>query len=144
MSNAPLQLQNICKNYGALRVTDHVSLNIEAGELHAIIGPNGAGKTTLIHQISGHAQSDSGRIIFDGQDVSRLPMAERARMGLVRSFQITSILPRFSALENQLLRQCIEGTSAERHRHGTTVALRPRRSRKRAGRTDVAWRETPA
>jgi branched-chain amino acid transport system ATP-binding protein len=100
MSNAPLQLQNICKNYGALRVTDDVSLNIEADELHAIIGPNGAGKTTLIHQISGHAQSDSGRIIFDGQDVSRLPMAERARMGLVRSFQITSILPRFSALEN--------------------------------------------
>jgi branched-chain amino acid transport system ATP-binding protein len=100
MNSAPLQLKNICKNYGALRVTDDVSLNIEAGELHAIIGPNGAGKTTLIHQISGHAQSDSGRIIFDGQDVSRLPMAERARMGLVRSFQITSILPRFSALEN--------------------------------------------
>jgi branched-chain amino acid transport system ATP-binding protein len=100
MSNAPLQLKNICKNYGALRVTDDVSLNIEAGELHAIIGPNGAGKTTLIHQISGHARSDSGLIIFDGHDVTSLPMSERACMGLVRSFQITSILPRFSALEN--------------------------------------------
>jgi branched-chain amino acid transport system ATP-binding protein len=100
MSTAPLQLKNLRKNYGALAVTDDVSLNIEAGELHAIIGPNGAGKTTLIHQISGLAQSDSGRIIFHGQDVTALPMAERARLGLVRSFQITSILPRFSALEN--------------------------------------------
>jgi branched-chain amino acid transport system ATP-binding protein len=100
MSNAPLQLQNICKKYGALVVTDDVSLTVEAGELHAIIGPNGAGKTTLIHQISGLAPSDSGRILFDGVDVTRLSMAERARIGLVRSFQITSILPRFSALEN--------------------------------------------
>ena len=103
MSTAPLQLQNLRKSYGALRVTDDVSLTIEPGELHAIIGPNGAGKTTLIHQISGLARPDSGRILFDGQDVTRLPMAERARLGLVRSFQITSILPRFSALENVAL-----------------------------------------
>ena len=103
MSNAPLQLQNLRKSYGALRVTDDVTLTIEPGELHAIIGPNGAGKTTLIHQISGLARPDSGRIVFDGQDVTRLPMAERARLGLVRSFQITSILPRFSALENVAL-----------------------------------------
>ena len=103
MSNAPLQLQNLRKSYGALRVTDDVTLTIEPGELHAIIGPNGAGKTTLIHQISGLARPDSGRIVFDGQDVTRLPMAERARLGLVRSFQITSILPHFSALENVAL-----------------------------------------
>ena len=100
---APLQLQHLCKSYGALRVTDDVSLNIGAGELHAIIGPNGAGKTTLIHQISGLAPSDSGRIIFNNADVTTLSMAERARLGLVRSFQITSILPRFSALENVAL-----------------------------------------
>jgi branched-chain amino acid transport system ATP-binding protein len=103
MSTAPLQLQNLRKSYGALVVTDDVSLNIEAGELHAIIGPNGAGKTTLIHQISGLAKSDSGRIIFDGQDITKLTMSERAKLGLVRSFQITSILPRFSALENVAL-----------------------------------------
>jgi branched-chain amino acid transport system ATP-binding protein len=100
MSVAPLQLKNLCKSYGALRVTDDVSLEIAAGELHAIIGPNGAGKTTLIHQISGLASPNSGSIIFHGHDVTRLPMNARARLGLVRSFQITSILPRFSALEN--------------------------------------------
>jgi branched-chain amino acid transport system ATP-binding protein len=103
MTAPPLQLQNLVKNYGALNVTDHVSLDVEAGELHAIIGPNGAGKTTLIHQISGLARPDSGRIIFHGQDVTELPMHERARLGLVRSFQITSILPGFSALENVAL-----------------------------------------
>ena len=103
MSTAPLQLQNLRKSYGALRVTDDVTLAILPGELHAIIGPNGAGKTTLIHQISGLAQPNSGRIVFHGEDVTALSMAQRARLGLVRSFQITSILPRFSALENVAL-----------------------------------------
>lgn len=103
MSSAPLQLQNLCKSYGALRVTDHVTLEIRPRELHAIIGPNGAGKSTLIHQISGLIQPDSGYIFFDEKDVTRLPMHQRARLGLVRSFQITSILPRFSALENVAL-----------------------------------------
>jgi branched-chain amino acid transport system ATP-binding protein len=103
MTELPLQLKNLIKNYGALRVTDDVTLDVEAGELHAIIGPNGAGKTTLIHQISGLARPDSGRVLFHGGDVTELPMHERARLGLVRSFQITSILPRFSALENVAL-----------------------------------------
>jgi branched-chain amino acid transport system ATP-binding protein len=100
---APLRIVNLRKAYGALTVTDDVSLDIAANTLHAIIGPNGAGKTTLIHQLSGLAQPDSGRIIFDGDDVTHLPMHERARRGLVRSFQITSVLPRFSALENVAL-----------------------------------------
>jgi branched-chain amino acid transport system ATP-binding protein len=103
MTTPPLQLQNLRKSYGALVVTDDVTLDIHDGELHAIIGPNGAGKTTLIHQISGMAMADSGRILFRGQDVTDLPMHARARLGLVRSFQITSILPRFSALENVAL-----------------------------------------
>jgi branched-chain amino acid transport system ATP-binding protein len=112
MSNALLQLQNLTKNYGALRVTDDVTFDVQPQELHAIIGPNGAGKTTLIHQISGHAKPDSGRIIFDGEDMVPLPMAARAQRGLVRSFQITSILPRFSALENvALAAQARDGSS---------------------------------
>jgi branched-chain amino acid transport system ATP-binding protein len=103
MSTPALQIDRLHKNYGALRVTDDVSLDVLPGELHAIIGPNGAGKTTLIHQISGMASPDAGRIIFHGEDVTALPMHRRARLGLVRSFQITSILPRFSALENVAL-----------------------------------------
>ncbi|MGP9820089.1 ABC transporter ATP-binding protein [Salinarimonas sp. NSM] len=98
--SAILELRNLRKNYGALAVTDDVSLAVETGELHAIIGPNGAGKTTLIHQISGLAPSDSGAILFDGRDVTRTPMHERVRAGLARSFQITSILPGFTAREN--------------------------------------------
>jgi branched-chain amino acid transport system ATP-binding protein len=71
--------------------------------LHALIGPNGAGKTTLIHQLSGSLPSDSGRIIFDGTDVSALSLSERGRRGLARSFQITSILPSFTVLETVAL-----------------------------------------
>ena len=103
MSAPILTLDHVRKSYGALRVTDDVSLDIAPNELHAIIGPNGAGKTTLVHQISGLAAPDSGRIVFEGEDVTRLPMHERARRGLVRSFQIVSILPGFSVLENVAL-----------------------------------------
>ena len=108
----PLRIENLRKSYGALKVTDDVSLDIVDNELHAIIGPNGAGKTTLIHQLSGLAHPDAGRVIFMGEDVTHLPMETRARLGLVRSFQITSILPRFSALENvALAAQARDGSS---------------------------------
>jgi branched-chain amino acid transport system ATP-binding protein len=103
MAEPMLRLESLFKAYGALVVTDDVSLEIAPGELHAVIGPNGAGKTTLIHQISGLSPSDSGRIVFDGAVITALPMHERVRRGLARSFQITSILPRFSALENVAL-----------------------------------------
>ncbi len=85
MTTPALQLQGLRKSYGALRVTDDVTLAVQQGELHAIIGPNGAGKTTLIHQISGMAMPDFGRILFHGEDVTNLPMYQRARRGLVRS-----------------------------------------------------------
>lgn len=98
-----LELRHLKKNFGALVVTDDVSLAVGPGELHAIIGPNGAGKTTLIHQISGFLSSAAGEVLLDGQDITRLPMHERVRRGLARSFQITSILPGFSALENVAL-----------------------------------------
>ena len=103
MAEPVLRLDRLRKAYGALVVTDDVTLDIVQGELHAIIGPNGAGKTTLIDQISGLAAADSGAILFGGEDVTRLRMHERVRRGLARSFQITSILPGFSALENVAL-----------------------------------------
>jgi branched-chain amino acid transport system ATP-binding protein len=112
VAEALLALERLRKAYGALVVTDDVSLDIRPGELHAIIGPNGAGKTTLVHQISGLSRPDSGRILFDGRDVTALSMAYRVRHGLARSFQITSVLPGFSALENVALAvQARSGTS---------------------------------
>jgi branched-chain amino acid transport system ATP-binding protein len=103
MAEPLLELRNLRKAYGALIVTDDVSLSVQPGELHAIIGPNGAGKTTLIHQISGTLSSDSGSILFGGEDFTHLSMPQRVRRGLARSFQITSILPGFSALANVAL-----------------------------------------
>ncbi|WP_067222016.1 ABC transporter ATP-binding protein [Stappia indica] len=103
MADPILQLRDLTKAYGALKVTDHVSLDVLPGEIHAIIGPNGAGKTTLIGQISGSLRPDGGSIRFAGEDVTHLPMHARARAGLARSFQITEILPAFTARENVAL-----------------------------------------
>ncbi len=103
MPNALLTIDNLRKTFGALIATDGVSLGVETGEIHAIIGPNGAGKTTLIHQLAGMMGSDSGRVIFEGHDISALAAPARVRRGLVRSFQITSILKDFTALDNVAL-----------------------------------------
>ena len=73
------------------------------GELHAIIGPNGAGKTTLISQLTGQLMPNSGTVHFAGRDVTRLPSYQRSRLGLARSFQITSLLPDFTAADNVAL-----------------------------------------
>ena len=98
-----LRIEDLRKNFGALAVTDGITLDVRPGELHAVIGPNGAGKTTLINQISGFLTPNSGRILFEGRDITALPVHARAALGLARSFQITSILPGFSALENVAL-----------------------------------------
>ena len=103
MADAVLLIENLRKRFGGLVVTDGVTLEIGPGELHAVIGPNGAGKTTLIHQISGTLSPDDGRMLLNGTDIMPLPPDERAKLGLARSFQITSVLPRFSALENVAL-----------------------------------------
>ncbi|MDO8319627.1 ABC transporter ATP-binding protein [Rhodoferax sp.] len=98
-----LQVDGLVKSYGGLRATDHVSLSVRSGEIHALIGPNGAGKTTLIHLISGALAPSAGRIQFDGMDVTRMPMHARVAHGLARSFQITSIFNRLSVLDNLAL-----------------------------------------
>jgi len=103
MADPVLRLAEVSKKFGSLVVTDDVTLDITPGEMHAIIGPNGAGKTTLINQISGLIAPDRGRILFAGADVTALPPEARALRGLARSFQITSILPGFSVLDNVAL-----------------------------------------
>jgi branched-chain amino acid transport system ATP-binding protein len=103
MSEPVLRIEALCKRFGGLLVTDSVTLAINPGELHAVIGPNGAGKTTLINQISGLIRPDAGRIELGGRDVTALPTHARAALGVARSFQITSVLPRFSALQNVAL-----------------------------------------
>jgi branched-chain amino acid transport system ATP-binding protein len=103
MSEALLSLRNLRKRFGGLAVTDDVSLDVRPGEIHAVIGPNGAGKTTLINEIGGVLPLDSGQILFEGRDITALSMPRRARLGLARSFQITSVIPAFTALENVAL-----------------------------------------
>jgi branched-chain amino acid transport system ATP-binding protein len=98
-----LETRDLYKHFGGLVATDRVSLSIRQGELHAVIGPNGAGKTTLIAQLAGELRPDGGAILFDGRDVTRMPVQRRAAAGLARSFQITSVFPSFSALANVAL-----------------------------------------
>src|SRR5882672_960379 len=98
-----LDVSTLTKSFGALRATDGVTLKVEEGETHAIIGPNGAGKTTLISQLAGMLLPDAGSIRFAGEDITRLPAPRRARKGLARSFQITSVYLEFSALDNVAL-----------------------------------------
>jgi len=100
---AALLTNRLVKRYGALQVTDQVSLDVRSGEIHAVIGPNGAGKTTLINQLSGELASDQGSVHFDGVDVTVDAIHRRARAGLLRSYQITSIFEGFTVLENAAL-----------------------------------------
>jgi branched-chain amino acid transport system ATP-binding protein len=98
-----LELRAVSKRYGGVVATDDVTLDVVNGEVHALIGPNGAGKTTLIGQISGVLETQIGRILFNGADITRLPAHARVAAGLARSYQITSIFRRYSVLDNLAL-----------------------------------------
>ena len=104
LNNEPmLQVNNLAKRFEGIVATDNLSLDVAAGELHAVIGPNGAGKTTLIAQLSGQLMPDSGRVWFAGNDITQLPMYRRSALGLARSFQITSLFRDLSVLDNVAL-----------------------------------------
>jgi branched-chain amino acid transport system ATP-binding protein len=112
MSAPVLSLRQVSKRFGGLVVTDDVSLDIMPGELHAIIGPNGAGKTTLINQIAGMLACDSGRILLEEHDITMLPAHARAALGIARTYQITSVIPSFTVLQNvALAAQAKDGSS---------------------------------
>src|SRR4029077_17812214 len=103
MNSPILEVRGLAKSFGALRASDGIDLEIREGETHAVIGPNGAGKTTLIAQLAGGIRPDAGTVRFAGEDITALPASARARRGLARSFQLTSIYPEFSALRNVML-----------------------------------------
>lgn len=112
MAEPIIDIRNLSKSFGALKATQDVDLDLYPGEIHALIGPNGAGKSTLINQIAGTLRSDAGTIRFMGQVINDLKMPERARMGLGRSFQISSLAAEFSALRNVMLAvQSVQGSS---------------------------------
>ena len=98
-----LKVNSLVKSFGGLLATDNLSFEVEAGKLHAVIGPNGAGKTTLISQITGETKPDSGTVIFDGEDISDVPVHLRSARGLARSFQITNIFPDMTTWDNVAL-----------------------------------------
>lgn len=100
MAEPLLSTRGLIKRFGGLVATDHVDLDVAVGSIHALIGPNGAGKTTLISQLSGEIRPDAGSIMLEGRDITRAPVHRRCRLGLARSFQITSIFPDFSTREN--------------------------------------------
>src|SRR6202012_225610 len=98
-----VSVKDLVRRFGGILATDHVTLDVAAGELHAIIGPNGAGKTTLISQLTGYLAPASGSIRLAGRDITRLAAYRRSALGLARSFQITSLLLDFTAADNVAL-----------------------------------------
>jgi branched-chain amino acid transport system ATP-binding protein len=108
MADHLLRVSSLHKRFGGIAATDNVNLAVEQGQVHAIIGPNGAGKTTLLAQLSGQIRPDSGNIEFGGRSIVNDSMARRARAGLARSFQITSVVMPMTLLENVML--AVQGT----------------------------------
>ena len=95
-----LETRNLRKEFGALIAVDNVDLRVQANTIHAIIGPNGAGKTTLFNLLSNAFEPTSGKVFFEGRDITNLPMHRIAHLGIGRSVQITKLFPNLTALEN--------------------------------------------
>ena len=114
-----LSLNNVNKFYGAVKVTDDISLAVDSGQTLGILGPNGAGKTTLFGIITGTLAPDSGRVIFDGRDITRLTPAQRCRLGIARSFQIPQPFGGMTVFENLV----VAGAFAKGRREGEIYQL---------------------
>ncbi len=103
MTKPVLDIRGISKSFGGLVASNDIHLDLKPGEIHALIGPNGAGKSTLIQQIAGGLRPDSGTVHFLGQDVTDLPTAARARLGMGRTFQVSSLAMDYTVLQNVVL-----------------------------------------
>jgi branched-chain amino acid transport system ATP-binding protein len=108
-----LALHSVGKSYGALRVTDDISLSVEAGETLGILGPNGAGKTTLFNLISGDVRCDAGRVEYDGRDITALRAHQRCRAGIGRSYQVPQPFGNMTVFENLVTAACFGGGQHE-------------------------------
>ena len=100
---AALETQKLCKSFGALTVADNIDFRLEPGARHALIGPNGAGKTTFVNMLTGALAPTSGRILLGSEDVTKVPQARRVRLGLGRTFQITTLFRQLPVLDNVAL-----------------------------------------
>ena len=98
-----LQTEKLCKSFGALTVADNIDFRLEPGARHALIGPNGAGKTTFVNMLTGVLAPTSGRILMNGEDITRTKQAARVRLGLGRTFQITTLFRTLPVLDNVAL-----------------------------------------
>jgi branched-chain amino acid transport system ATP-binding protein len=105
-----LETQNLRKEFGALIAVEDVSISVQKNSLHSIIGPNGAGKTTFFNMLSGNITPTSGKVFYEGRDITNLPLFKTAHLGIGRSFQITNIFPNLTVLENvRLASQALGG-----------------------------------
>lgn len=120
---ALLSLHGVSKSYGAVKVTDNISLAVEAGETLGILGPNGAGKTTLFNLISGDVRCDAGRVEYDGRDVTRLAPHRRCRGGIGRSYQVPQPFGAMTVFENLVTAACFGGGEPERAAWKTARAV---------------------
>lgn len=143
MTDPVLEVIELTKSFGAVAASDGLTFSVKRGEIHALIGPNGAGKSTAIGQLSGEISPDSGRVRFDGQDVTHMPTYRRAQLGLQRSYQITSLFPDFSAEDNVAMAiQAQQGHSFQfwaRARFDPTLRQPARLALKRVGMEDKAY-----
>jgi len=98
-----LKTEQITKDFGKLRAVNEVSLDIRKGDIHAIIGPNGAGKSTYFNLVTGYHQASAGKVLFKDQEITHLPAFKRCKLGITRSFQITSIYPKLTVYESVLM-----------------------------------------
>jgi len=100
MKDPLLEIRRLNKSFGRVVAAHEIDLALEAGVITSVIGPNGAGKSTLINLLSGSLRPDSGQILFQGKDITRLPIHRRIRMGLSRSFQVVNVFPNLTVFEN--------------------------------------------
>ncbi|MEY4755964.1 MAG: hypothetical protein RJA34_862 [Pseudomonadota bacterium] len=118
-----LALHSVSKSYGALKVTDNISMSVNKGETLGILGPNGAGKTTLFNLISGDVSVNSGRVEYAGQDVTAMPSYMRCRLGVGRSYQVPQPFGNMSVFENLVTAASFGGGQSERQAWDTAVAV---------------------